>query len=113
MPGLNHDWFNPDKWGLPAQAVQRLGDDLRRFWKRFRVRFRTRTRDTSEQAYCYWRGQLTMEDARNDTNIERRLALGDGQKLQQFVTDSPWSKRSATRFKMRLVSSQLCCPGVC
>lgn len=34
-----------------------------------------------------------MEDARNYTNIERRLALGDGQKLQQFVSDSPWSKQ--------------------
>ena len=86
--------FNPDKWGLPAQAVQHLGDDLRAFWKRFRGRFRTRTRDTSEQAYWYWRGQLTMEDARNYTNIARRLDLGDGQKLQQFVTDSPWSKQA-------------------
>jgi SRSO17 transposase len=85
--------FNPDKWGLPAQAVQRLGANLHDFWQRFRARFRTRTRDTSEQAYWYWRGQLTMEDARNYTNIERRLELGDGQKLQQFVTDSPWSKQ--------------------
>jgi SRSO17 transposase len=80
-------------WGLPAQAVQRLGDDLRAFWKRFRTCFRTRTRDTSEQAYWYWRGQLTMEDARNYTNMERRLGLGDGQNLQQFVTDSPWRKQ--------------------
>ncbi|MCC7360136.1 MAG: hypothetical protein IT317_11695, partial [Anaerolineales bacterium] len=93
MPAHVRDLFNPEQWGLPAQAVQHLGDDLRAFWKRFRGRFRTRTRDTSEQAYWYWRGQLTMEDARNYTNIERRLELGDGQKLQQFVSDSPWSKQ--------------------
>jgi hypothetical protein len=88
------DLFNPNNWGLPIQAVQRLGDDLRAFWKRFRARFRTRTRDTSEQAYGYWLGQLTREDARNFTNIERRLDRGDGQNLQQFMTDSPWSKQA-------------------
>jgi len=94
LPAHVRDLFNSDRWGLPAQAVQRLGADLRGFWKRFRVCFRTKTRDTSEQAYWYWRGQLTMEDARNYTNIERRLGLGDGQNLQQFVTDSPWSKQA-------------------
>ena len=75
------------------QAVLRLGDNLHDFWKRFRARFRTRTRDTSERAHWYWRGQLTMEDARNYPNIERRLDLGDGQKLQQFMSESPWSKQ--------------------
>ena len=75
--------------------MQRLGDDLRVFWERFRACFRTRTRDTSEQAYLYWRGQLTMEDTRNFANIERRLHGGDGQALQQFMSDSPWSKPAA------------------
>lgn len=33
-----------------------------------------------------------MEDQRNFANIERRLAPGkDGQQLQQFISDSPWS----------------------
>lgn len=73
--------------------MQRLGDDLRAFWERFRTRFRTRTRDTSENAYWYWRGQLTMEDSRNFANIERRLQGGDGQALQQFMSDSPWPKQ--------------------
>ncbi len=74
--------------------MQRLADDLRAFWERFRACFRTRTRDTSEHAYWYWRGQLTMEDARNFVNIERRLHGGDGQALQQFMSDSPWSKQA-------------------
>ena len=34
-----------------------------------------------------------MEDARNFANIERRLHGGDGQALQQFMSDSPWSKQ--------------------
>ena len=83
--------------------MQHLGDDLWVFWERFRACFRTRTRDTSQKAYWYWRGQLTMEDARNFANIERRLQGGDGQGLQQFtphlpvgagVSDSPWRKQT-------------------
>ena len=36
-----------------------------------------------------------MEDARNFANIERRLEPGrDGQQLQQFMSDSPWSAQS-------------------
>lgn len=65
---------------------------MRRFFKRFRSDFKTATRDTSACALRYWRGQLTMEDQRNFANIERRLEPGkDGQQLQQFMSDSPWS----------------------
>ena len=81
---------DPVRWGLPAKAVDRLGTDLHTFWERYHGCFRTRTRDTSENALLYWRGQLTMEDARNFANIERRLQGGDGQALQQFMSDSPW-----------------------
>jgi SRSO17 transposase len=35
-----------------------------------------------------------MEDQRNFANIERRLEPGrDGQQLQRFMSDSPWSAR--------------------
>jgi SRSO17 transposase len=88
---------DPDRWGLPAKAVECLGDELYAFWERYRDCFRTRTRDTSEQAYRYWRGQLTMEDARNFANIERRLYSGDGQGLQQFMSDSPWEAQGVYR----------------
>jgi len=68
-----------------------LGDDLRAYWERFRPCFCTRTHDTSENAYVYLRGLLTLEDARTFANIERRLTGGDGQTLQQFMSDSPWA----------------------
>jgi SRSO17 transposase len=86
--------FDPDRWGLPTEAVWRLGDELYAYWQRYRACFRTRTRDTSENAYLYWRGQLTMDEARNFANIERRLSRGDGQALQQFMTDSPWDAQA-------------------
>ena len=83
--------FDPDRWGIPAHAVAALGDELHAFWQRFQSCFRTRTRDTSGYAYTHLRGQLTMEDQRNFANIERRLNGGDGQGLQQFMSDSPWA----------------------
>ena len=83
--------FDPDRWGIPAHAVAALGDELHAFWQRFQSCFRTRTRDTSGYAYTHLRGQLTLEDQRNFANIERHLNGGDGQGLQQFMSDSPWA----------------------
>lgn len=85
--------FDPHRWGLPAGAVMDLAARLRRTWERFRLCFRTKTRDTSENAFVYLRGALTLETKRNFVNIERRVVglEKDGQSLQQFMSDSPWS----------------------
>src|SRR3990172_2867044 len=86
------DVFDRQRWGLPKEAVADLADRLRGIWSRFRGCFRTKTRDTSENAWVYLRGLLTMESERNFSNIARRV-LGidsDGQNLQQFMSDSPW-----------------------
>lgn len=91
------DLFDSDRWGIPDVAVATLGDQLYRFWQRFQPAFRTRTRDTSVNAYTYLRGLLTMEDQRNFANIDRRLNGGDGQGLQQFMSDSPWAKPAVFR----------------
>ncbi len=77
--------------------MERLGENLYEFWERYRSCFCTCTRDPSENAYVYWRGQLTMEDARNFANIERRLEGRDGQALQHFMADSPWEGQGVFR----------------
>jgi SRSO17 transposase len=81
----------PRRWGLSAEAVAHLGDRLYQFWLRFRDGFTTRTRDTSEHAYDYLRAQLTMDTERNFANMDRTLNGGDGQALQHFMSNSPWS----------------------
>ncbi len=81
----------PRRWGLSAEAVAHLGDRLSQFWLRFRGSFTTRTRDTSAHAYDYLRAQLTMDTERNFANIDRTLHGGDGQALQHFMSNSPWS----------------------
>ena len=85
--------LDPQRWGLPLEAVEDLAERLRRIWSRFRFCFRTATSDTSEYAYHYLRGLLTMETDRNYANIARRVIDpdGDGQGLQHFMSDSPWS----------------------
>jgi len=75
---------------VPRDAVEQLADDLDAFWQHYRPCFRTRTRDTSDCARTFWRGQLTMEDQRNFANMDRRLNRRDGQPLQHFMSESPW-----------------------
>src|SRR5215813_12917858 len=81
----------PQRWGLSAEAVAHLGDCLFQFWLRFRGCFTTRTRDTSAHAYDYLRAQLTMDTERNCATMDRTLNGGDGQALQHFMSNSPWS----------------------
>jgi len=68
-----------------------LGDRLYAFWRRFRSCFQTRTHDTSERADDYLRGQLTMDHQRNFANLARQMPGDDGQALQHFMSNAPWS----------------------
>jgi len=88
--------FNPERWGLPQIAIDDLADRLRRIWSRFRECFTTRTHDTGEYAFVYLRGLLTMDTQRNYANIARRVIdlQDDGQNIQHFISDSPWSDKS-------------------
>jgi len=90
------DAYEPTRWGLPQEAIADLGDRLRGAWSRFRVCFKTRTRDASEHAWTYLRGLVGMETNRNYANIARRV-IGpeeDGQNVQHFMSDSPWSAQA-------------------
>jgi SRSO17 transposase len=85
------DLHDPRRWGLSAEALASVGERLYEFWLRFRDCFRTRTRDTSAHAYHYLRGQLTMDTERNFANMARNITGDDGQALQHFMSNSPWS----------------------
>jgi SRSO17 transposase len=90
------DIFDPDRWGLPADAVASLAERLHALWTRFRPCFTTTTRDASVHAWVYLRGVLTMTSKRTFANIARRSGdpADDGQALQQFMSDSPWSAQA-------------------
>jgi len=83
----------PQRWGLPVEVTADLGDRLRRFWGRFQACFQTQTRNGSAHAWTYLRGLLGLAIARNFANIARRVngLADDGQNVQHFMSDSPWS----------------------
>ena len=86
----------PQRWGLPDEAIDDLAERLQRTWSRFRECFKTKTRDGSQQAWAYLRGLLIMKIKRNFANIACRVIDqdDDGQDLQQFMSDSPWSSQA-------------------
>jgi SRSO17 transposase len=88
LQGALHD---PRRWGLSSEAIGTLGERLYEFWQRFRGCFKTATRDTSGRAYTYLRGQLTMDGERNFANMARNMTGDNGQALQHFMSNSPWS----------------------
>ena len=96
---LDADVFDPERWGLPIEAVTSLADRLGQVWTRFRDCFKTKTRDPSVYAWVYLRGLLTMDTNRTFANIARRVIDpgDDGQNLQQFMSDSPWSAQAVVR----------------
>lgn len=83
--------FDPKRWGIPDEVIDGLADSLRGTWTRFKDCFKTKTRDTSEYAFYYLRGVLTMDTGRNYKNMARRVIdpNDDGQNLQHFMSDSP------------------------
>ncbi len=88
--------LDAERWGLPAEAVKALAERLYHAWARFHHLFKTKTRDSGLLAFVYLRGILTMETKRNFANIARRVIdlNDDGQSLQQFMSDSPWSAQA-------------------
>jgi SRSO17 transposase len=83
--------FDPQRWGIPIEKIKELAPQLRKHWQRFRQRFKSKTRDTSEHALAYLQGQMTMESDRNFAGIANSMENSDGQALQHFMSNSPWS----------------------
>ena len=91
------DIYAPARWGLPEEAVADLGGRLWRFWERFRHCFKTKTRDSAGHAWTYLCGLLQVKTKRNFAHIEQTVLADpdrDGQNLQQFISDSPWSAQA-------------------
>lgn len=81
---------------MPLEEIQKLGERLSTFYDRFRPYLLTRTRNTSEYGLRYLSGLLRMETKRNFANISRQTEM-NGQNLQHFISNSPWSARELIR----------------
>jgi len=92
---LNGSIYDAKRWGFSSEAIADIGNRLYSFWERFKKCFNTKTRDMSSHALIYLKGLLEMDTKRNFANMARRVIEldEDGQKLQHFMSDSPWSAR--------------------
>jgi SRSO17 transposase len=83
----------PERWGLGTATIGMVAERVRAVWERYRTCFRTQTRDTSENAWIYLRGLLTMDQERTFANSARRVQgpETDSQRVQHFMSTSPWS----------------------
>lgn len=90
---LNLSVFNAARWGLPPEAVKDLGHDLQQLWQRYHDCWITRRHDNSDYALIYLKGLMLLPNNRNYANIARSVdsANSDGQNLQHYMSDSPWS----------------------
>lgn len=84
--------MNPDRWGLPLEAVERLPTALQEFWQRYRHHFRNSTRDPSPYAYHYISALLRMKTKRYFAEIGRETGV-PGENIQHFMSNSPWLAR--------------------
>ncbi|MEM1119954.1 MAG: transposase [Bacteroidota bacterium] len=81
-------------WGIDLSTLEMIGDKLQVVFDRYRHLLKTKTRDTSAQGLNYLKGCLLLETDRNYANIDRKISgnpMADGQAIQQFMSDSPWS----------------------
>ena len=84
--------FNPKNWGLTEKFTSELEKGFYKVCNRFRKCFKTKTSDESKYAKHYLRGLLIMDKNKNIANISRKVIspFDDGQRLQHFISDSPW-----------------------
>ncbi len=81
-----------EKWGLPLDEIDQMGERLRGFCDRFSSSLRTRTHDKSKYGYRYVSGLIRIEAKRNMANIGRKTGIPE-QNMQHFISESPWSGR--------------------
>jgi hypothetical protein len=70
-----------------------MGSELQATFERYRQNFKTKTHDSSAHGWTVLKGYLLLEGKRTYKNIAQKVngPEADGQKIQQFMSDSPWS----------------------
>ncbi len=70
-----------------------MEEELKNIFDHYRTNFKTKTRDSSAHGWTVLKGYLLLETNRTYKNIDQKVnGLDcDGQNIQQFMSDSPWS----------------------
>lgn len=78
---------------LCCSDLKKAIDRLTQFQKNFALKFRTRTRNVEKQALQYLQGKLLGKGRGNMSRYARNVPDTNNQKLQNFISDSPWDEK--------------------
>jgi SRSO17 transposase len=78
---------------LCVKDVRNIIHELNKFQKDFTEKFRTKTRNLKEQALQYLQGKFLERGRGNMTSYAKFVPETNNQKLQNFISDSPWDEK--------------------
>jgi SRSO17 transposase len=79
--------------GLCVKDVNNVTKNLNKFHKKYTENFRTKTRNLEEQALQYLKGKFLEKGRGNMTSYAEFVPETNNQRLQNFISDSPWDER--------------------
>jgi len=78
---------------LCVKDVKNIIPELKKFQNSFAEKFRTKTRNLKEQALQYLKGKFLEKGRGNMTSYAEFVPETNNQKLQNFISDSPWDEK--------------------
>jgi SRSO17 transposase len=82
-----------DSWDLCVKDVKNILYELKKFQKNYTVKFQTKTRNLKEQALQYLHGKFLERGRGNMTSYAKFVPETNNQRLQNFISDSPWDEK--------------------
>ncbi|MCX9088358.1 MAG: IS701 family transposase [Candidatus Methanoperedens sp.] len=77
---------------MPLEAIEGLGERLKRCWRYYGQWTRTKSHQTPECGFHYLSGMLRLSSGRNIAHISRSGGVAE-QNMQHYISHSPWSGR--------------------
>lgn len=84
------------KYELTVEDIQGQAEALVEFHRQYTSYFQTQTRDNSNQALEYMKGQLLLKSKRNMSQMATEVTDINEQALSHFTANSPWDDISLT-----------------
>ena len=77
---------------LCVKDVRNIIYELKKFQEYYKERFRTKTKNLKDQALQYLKGKFLERGRGNMTSYAKVVPETNNQKLQNFISDSPWDE---------------------
>jgi SRSO17 transposase len=78
---------------LCVKDLENILYELKKFQYKFASNFKTKTRNVEKQALQYLQGKFLEKGQGNMTNYAKYVPETNNQRLQNFISDSPWDEK--------------------